>query len=187
MARLDVPRPSEFLTAWFRGCPAEHYINGRALRIGDENPSQWFTPIGRVGAFLSKAFSLVETHNVYFGACPRTRKNGSKAAVSVAPGLWVDLDWKTFPGGEAEARTILDAFRPAPTWVIRTGGGWHCYWKTTAPIPADDTLEVRLKRLAAVLRADPAAAEKARVLRVPGTFNHKYPDCQVELATWPTR
>ncbi len=180
------PRPSEFLAGWFRGCRADQFLNGRALRVGDGTPLQWFTPVRNVGAFLSRAFSLVENHHVYFGACPRDRKDGSKAAVSLAPGLWVDLDWKTFPGGEAEAREVLDAFRPAPTWVIRTGGGWHCYWQLREPVPADDAFEARLKRLAAVLRADPAAAEKARVLRVPASWNHKYADAQVEILSWPT-
>jgi hypothetical protein len=157
----------------------------RALPLDDGRPRQAFFPIGAVGSFLSAAFPLVEDHNVYFGAAPRTHKNGSKAAVRLAPGLWADVDSKTFAGGEAEAWATLQAFRPAPTWIVRTGGGWHCYWKLRAPVPAEDRFEARLKQLAAVLRADPAAAEKARILRLPATFNHKYLDCQVELVSWP--
>jgi hypothetical protein len=36
-----------------------------------------------------------------------------------------------------------------------------------------------------MLGADPAATDLARVLRVPGTWNHKR-DFQVKVLSWPT-
>jgi hypothetical protein len=40
--------------------------------------------------------------------------------------------------------------------------------------------------LVRVLNGDRAATDRSRVLRVPGTFNHKYPDCQVRIVAWPS-
>ena len=69
----------------------------------------------------------------------------------------------------------LGAFEPEPAIVIGsgTGGNCHAYWLLTAPL-ARDELERANRRLAHALGADPASADAARILRVPGTFSHKH-------------
>ena len=63
-------------------------------------------------------------------------------------------------------------------WVVSSGGGIHVYWPFTADIPAETwrgTAE-NLKRLAKShnFAIDPSVtADRARVLRVPGTHNYK--------------
>ena len=76
-------------------------------------------------------------------------------------------------GRTATARTPSPRsreFEPAPSIVIAsgTGGNCHAYWPLSEPL-ARDELERANRRLAQALGADPASADAARILRVPGT------------------
>jgi putative DNA primase/helicase len=122
----------------------------------------------------------------YFGLCPRVRPRGDKKSVTHAPGLWADLDFKRFEDGEAGTLRSLAAFPLPPTWIVATGGGYHLYWQLREAVRADASFEGRLKAIAKALNADPAATERARVFRVPGSFNFKYqPEPQVRILRWP--
>ncbi len=178
------PRPSEFLSAWFSGCPRDQFIELRALSVPDKAVHQRFFTLDAIADLVGHAFSLVEDHDVYFGTAPRVRPRGTKADVTHAPGLWADLDFKRFEDGEAGVLRTLSEFQLPPTWIIGTGGGFHCYWALTAPSPADAHFERKLKGLARTLNADPAATDVSRVLRVPGTWNLKR-DFQVRILSWP--
>jgi len=48
----------------------------------------------------------------------------------------------------------------------------HAYWMLDAPVSKEQA-EIGNRRLALALGADPVATDAARVLRPPGTFNHK--------------
>ena len=56
--------------------------------------------------------------------------------------------------------------------VVASGGGKHAYWSIWPPL-APDRLERANRRLAHALGADMRATDCARILRPPGTFNHK--------------
>ncbi|OGA02878.1 MAG: hypothetical protein A3I00_05830 [Betaproteobacteria bacterium RIFCSPLOWO2_02_FULL_64_12] len=123
--------------------------------------------------------AFVDAHaaeNVYFGvATRRSAANGTLANCERLPALFADVDFKTSP--EDEARRTLAAFPLAPSAVIASGGGLHLYWFLAEPLDlATDATRARalLRRLASLLGGDLASAEAARVLRVPGTHNHKY-------------
>jgi hypothetical protein len=180
------PLPSEFLRAWFTGCPHDQLIERRAIHAKDHSIQQAFISLDAVDDFYGAACELVDEHDVYFGVCPRMRPRGDKASVTHAPGLWCDLDFKRFEDGETGALRQLAGFTVQPTWIVATGGGYHVYWKLGESVRADAAFERRLKGLVRTLNADPAATDRSRVLRVPGTFNHKYPDCQVRLVAWPS-
>jgi hypothetical protein len=90
---------------------------------------------------------------------------GGKDAVPVTRALWVDLD-------TSAARGRLARFKPVPSMIVHSGGGAHAYWELREPAAAD-AAEPVLRRLAMALEADRACAEVARVLRPPGSFNHK--------------
>jgi hypothetical protein len=184
-ARL-LPLPSEFLRAWFGGCPHGQLIELRAIRPADQHVYQEFFPLSAINDLIGRAFSLVEDRDCYFGVCPRIRSEGSKASVTHAPGLWADLDFKRFEDGNAGALRQFTTFTVEPTWIVATGGGYHAYWKLREAVQADAAFEGRLKGLVRVLNGDRAATDRSRVLRVPGTFNHKYPDCQVRIVAWPS-
>jgi hypothetical protein len=131
----------------------------------------------------NEIISFIDAHigeNVFFGCATRRDNDGSKPGTLEVPFLWADVDFKDFAGGETEAREVIAAFAMTPSIVVQSGHGLHLYFLLGNPMPAGlpEGLEVEkhLKGIAKALRADPAAAELARVLRVPGTYNHKNGD-----------
>jgi hypothetical protein len=102
--------------------------------------------------------------------------------------IWIDCDVK--PGDAqhyhtmTEAFDALDAFRnkvglPPPSMVVNSGGGLHVYWVSDTPMSPDEWLSYAdgLKALLlreGVLCDTGLTTDAARILRVPGTLNHKY-------------
>jgi putative DNA primase/helicase len=106
--------------------------------------------------------------------------------------LWLDVDCgedKANSGkgyrNKKEAATALAAFCDAndlgmPTIIVDSGGGLHCYWVFEHAVTSAEWLPVAQKvkelaeRGAVKLLADKSrTAERASVLRIPGTRNHK--------------
>lgn len=120
---------------------------------------------------------------------------GSKSSARVAPGLWIDIDYgdaghqgKSNPESLLDAMSILEAMPAKPSIVVRTGGGIHAYWLFHDPMELSsdedrDRLRAavwRWQKLARVIASDRGwntgvdhTADLSRVLRVPGTNNHK--------------
>src|SRR5262245_19911338 len=120
--------------------------------------------------------SFIKAHlheNVYFGVCTRRDRDGSKDGVLELPALWADIDFKDLAGGENEAREVVKSFPLTPSIIVNSGHGYHPYFILKEPIAATLDVEAYLKGISKALRADAAAAELARVLRVPATFNYK--------------
>lgn len=106
------------------------------------------------------------THNLYF--CPtvlgeprRVKKSVSRSLV-----LWADLD-------ECDPNLL----RVKPTIVLETSPGrWQAFWKLSALAHADDVEKIN-KRIAyahADNGCDKTGWNLAKLLRIPGTKNHKY-------------
>lgn len=114
--------------------------------------------------------------NVYFGVSTRKDKDGSKAGVFEIPALWADIDWKDLPGGRADADDRLKAFPLKPSIAVMSGHGYQPYWILNQLQEANLEIEGYLKGITESLHGDRSAAEIARILRVPGTFNYKYGD-----------
>lgn len=123
-------------------------------------------------------------------------KRGGKADLVALPGLWVDLDVGTeghkaanLPPTLEDAATLLEGL-PEPTMAISSGGGLHAWWlfpealelvgdeKTRAGRTlAEATLKALQGRVIAAAAARGWHADSLpsldRVLRIPGTRNHK--------------
>jgi hypothetical protein len=114
-------------------------------------------------------------HDVYFGVA--TRRDASAGTLRDCRhlgALFADIDFKTLP--EKEARAELARCLLPPTVIVQSGGGLHVYWTLREPLELPDEANEAyrlLRKLTAFLNADPSAAEPARVLRLPGTFNVK--------------
>ena len=112
--------------------------------------------------------------------------------------IWLDVDVKPDKPEEAygsvkEALAGLGAFvqeanLPPPTAIVLSGGGLHVYWISDTPLtPEEWTPYAQGLRFLAVqkgLKCDAGlTTDRARVLRVPGTFNYKTaPPRAVKLA-----
>jgi hypothetical protein len=120
-------------------------------------------------AAVRAILELGASTDVYVGCAPRAERAGGVDAVARAWVLWADCD-------TAESIAALQAFRPAPAIVVRSGSGEnrHAYWTLTGPIDAE-TATAGNRRLAHALGADSGAVTSAAtILRPPGSANFKH-------------
>ena len=155
------------------------FIELRLLSKESPPHSLFYNSVKAVGD--SPVMQWAETKDVYFGICLRSTRRGNKEAVKFVWALWADLDSKDFEGGKEEALQRLKSFPISPSIIVGSGNGFHPYWLFREPVTIEQShdivrVETHLKGLAKALGADSSSAELARVLRLPGTFNHKQPD-----------
>lgn len=155
-----------------------------ANRISDERKVQKF--YDDLDAVIHAAHNLDEEGFDAYFALGTFAEAGSRNAANVRQlrSFFLDLDCGPTKDYENQA-SALAALRdfckklnlPRPT-IVNSGRGIHVYWRLTAPVSKDQWLPVaeRLKALCKKhgFNADPVVtADAARVLRVPGTHNHK--------------
>jgi hypothetical protein len=104
--------------------------------------------------------------NVYFSIIARTRRQGTADACGPATAVWADFD--------GDAPTALPL---APSLVVGTSPGKHqAYWLLNAPSQELAKIEGINRAIASLHGGDINACDRARVLRLPGFRNMKYPD-----------
>jgi hypothetical protein len=89
--------------------------------------------------------------------------------------LWADLDVKGEHTVDSRLRQLEDLTCP-PSILVLTGRGCHAYWLLSKPADGLEQLEQAegvMRWLGQGLGGDPVW-DRARILRVPSTFNHKY-------------
>ena len=165
----DSVRAHDVLDAIFDDC--EGLVEVRALPSTDRA----FVAIDDL-AGVDRFCESRPDQNLFFGAASRRSSvDGSLENCQHLGALFVDIDFKDID--EADARARLAACPCPPGIVIESGGGLHIYWPLKEPAElgedADETKRL-LRRLATYFAGDMSAAECARILRLPGTSNHKY-------------
>lgn len=127
---------------------------------------EWFHPADEACKWFIERNA--KTLDVYVGVAPRVRREGGRAAIRHSWLLYVDCD-------TAESAERARRFSPAPTLVVRSGTGdnVHAYWALSHPI-SPGWFERANRRLAYHLGADVKVTDAARILRPPGTLNHKH-------------
>lgn len=172
---------------------------------GDEKCTLWFDlNLPRaLDVMHSQALKLdAGGWDVYFSTCP-SRKRGVASSritqkdVCAVPALFMDIDTlndaskagKYLPSSPEAAVDMLGALPCPPSFCVGSGHGVHAYWLLDEPLPAEDAeaLNEAKRLLKGFARGiaentgwrdmDAHASEPARVLRVPGTRNHKGGGC----------
>lgn len=146
--------------------------------------------------YLANAASYVDglknDFDVYFGVLPRAGRSGSQKDVWYASCLFADVDGgeEGVPGSIARIKACIV---PLPNIAVQSGNGIHCYWLLSETVSMwehseRETFKSTLRRLARAIgghspnaHADMSACEVARILRVPGTYNHKLRDNPKEV------
>lgn len=142
--------------------------------------------------------------NVFYGVAKyNTDENRTKENVKTIKAFWVDIDCGPTkaevdprtgkPTGYGSQTLGLKALKdfckrntlPLPT-LVNSGGGIHAYWPLTEALAPDvwERTAYKLKELCLQqdFYIDPSVFESARILRVPGTLNHKFdPPKQVAI------
>jgi len=139
-------------------------------------------PCGRstwhqAGNLAEAAESLVQdnqhSQHIYVGANPRRVRGGTRGKdVSCARCLFADFDGI---GPDTVRVRQQNAGLPTPTLTIDSGHGVHAYWRLAEPITDMAMWSVLQKRLIVLLGSDGAIHDPARIMRLPGFINHKWP------------
>lgn len=134
----------------------------------------------------------------YFSTCPgdrlgkHTKTRIRQQDALLIPAVFMDVDThpsginkgnkdKTIPKSPEEALSIFNALPLPPSVTINSGHGLHAYWLLKKPIEITDNAAANtiLKTFANAVGAYTkftgwdGCSELARILRIPGTHNHK--------------
>jgi hypothetical protein len=160
-------------------------------------------PFKMVGDLISRAM-WCENTNIYYDAWYCTsqqstvgvNRSGRAKAIrlhknaTALKAIWADIDVGNEPGETKHYDTAQEAWAavgafykkvglPQPSAVVNSGGGLHIYWISDVALspkewrPYAEGLKALL--LAEGVKCDAGlTTDDARILRVPGTMNHKY-------------
>jgi hypothetical protein len=96
-------------------------------------------------------------------------------------GVWIDVDEKNAePNHILDLVGVLKTIVPSPHMVVRTPGGWHCYFVFPTPVTFDQasihlskSLLLGLQQSYQAYGADSKVCDIPRIMRVPGFFHWK--------------
>lgn len=157
---LDPLKQAElFLCALAQG----DWIELRAKAPGGGMVQSWHQDPLEAAADAVKIGDLTD---VYVGVLPRAERAGGASSVQESRIVWVECD------SPHSVECALTHEHPPSMVVCSSVGRAHCYWQLERPLPPEH-IERANRRLAWALAADMRATDRARILRLPGTRNHK--------------
>lgn len=157
-----------FLLALAGELPGERFLDVRWRRPGSRMHRR-FLPALQTSRAAALIASLAPRCDVYLGAALRdSDRHGGRSSIATSQMVWLESD-------HALTAERLRAFACQPSILIASGTPGHvqAYWKLDRPHPAD-AVEAVNRRLAYALAGDSGCADIARILRPPGTLNHKH-------------
>ena len=120
----------------------------------------WFHTAGDAAEYALKP--EWQGSHVYFGVTPRKDRRGTKDAVRGAWTIWADVD-----------HDLPDhALALPPSYIVRSGTGYHVYWRLESLATDPDLLGEGLQAAQAITAGD-NVSDLTRLLRIPGTWNVK--------------
>jgi len=182
---ISLHEAQRFLGILFPNLYPDERVELRWKLPGDGNPMlrMFFANVRKAAA---EAIYLAPGHEVYVGIGPRRNNVGTKEGVTRLPALWADLDCK----GEHDLNSHLrhlDKLPCYPSMIVWSGGGIHPYWLLEECPKGSYELSLAeevMARIAEGLGGDPVH-DRSRILRVPGTLNHKRDEPRlVELVSY---
>lgn len=170
-------RPVEFLhKVWSQVCEPGDYIFLSTRKQGNQKGwnDHYFqfdnTLKGRLRDFLRQEDP--RSQDIYF--CPLPFKDKERLARNVKP---VNLLWSDVDDGDPSK------LRPTVLWES-SPGRHHALWFLNDRMNAEDAAQLN-KSVTYHLGADKGGWDLSQVLRIPGTFNHKYASKpEVKLLHW---
>lgn len=170
----QVNEAQEFLETLFHPLDANEQIEIRYRSKDLSKPRMNQKFVDEIDLASSIAVALCTDNDVYMGAAPRTGGIGTRAGVSRINALWADFD----VGSNSTDKDIFKrttGIKYPPSMLVHSGGGYHCYWLLKKPARSEHDLlraEALMKTIARALGGD-SVWDRARILRIPGTLNHK--------------
>lgn len=156
------------------------YIEFRFINEGKVESE--FCKYNDISNILPKVFAYNERKwHSYFGVNPRPlSKNKLETDITEIICLFADVDVgeKKYFSSKSDALKEIQKFLHEPSCLVDSGNGYHLYWFMSEIVhikTIEDRLRVKrlLSGLIKSLHADPSGCSLERVLRVPGSINHK--------------
>lgn len=143
---------------------------GELRCIKNHNVEQSFHGVGWTMNEIADAARGYDAHgyDVYMGVLRRRSSHGTSDNTFDPRVLWADIDFKN---GDRTLDQIL-AFPIPPSIIVDSGYGYHLYWLLREAVKYPDA-RAAMKGIAKTLGGD-HTYDAARVLRLPGTHNHKH-------------
>ena len=134
-------------------------VEVRTIHDTRKTEQRWFSAseLPRVAASLGQLNR--NGYNLYAGINPRKAPGGS----TNFDGLALD----------EVRRRIDEAALPAPSMIVNSGHGFHCYWLLDEPLIDLDLWSRHQQALIDELGSDPCIKDAARIMRLPGFLNVK--------------
>jgi len=183
-------KSGDFFAKIFRYKDDEHYLNIFTLPARKstyyQNPDE--IPTGK----------FTQKQDYYYGLCTllEPSKTGRTKEIDTAgvTCLWMDVDDSKYSG---DAPGILNSLDIAPSFCVESGGGLHAYWLLDKYVYFETQADrVWFKRIIQGWQSEVNKSfgsrldhthDLARILRIPGTLNHKYnPARPVKIAVGAT-
>jgi len=130
----NLPETNRFIRALFT-----HYFKDNdghvELRFIGQDVVSKFCRRGEVGEEdWAEVNQRNATCHVYLGANPRPLSQAKRQDdIQDIVCLWADVDGKDFDGGKEEVMRRVQGFPIAPSIVVDSGHGCHCYWVHLTP------------------------------------------------------
>ena len=179
--KLPNPSQSELQKAFFRRIFA--YVDGY-IELRRSEPSQpprwtkvWFESADELIAELPDELDYCRRtkKQLFFGTCPRVKKESTKEHIAMGGVIWADMDLKDYVSRQDIDRRI-ERINPTPDAVINSGGGGvHLYWFLNEAVPSSEIEQVN-RSIQRLLNSDNAVIDCSRMMRVPGSLHRKDPD-----------
>ena len=179
-------KSGDFFAKIFRHKDADHYINIFTLPA---RKSSYYQEPG--GIPVAK---LTGKQDYYYGLCtlfePKQSGRATERDTAGVSCLWMDVDDSKFSGDTSGILASLDII---PSFCVESGGGLHAYWL----LDKYNYFETQADRIwfKRIIQGWQIHVNKsfgnrldhthdlARILRIPGTLNHKYkPPRPVKIA-----
>ena len=187
------------LEALFARIPDNLYLTLAIKGTSNKLISVWYpADANGIAELCGKGMKAAADADVYFSTCPAlnapvqgSKKRISQKDVACIPALFVDIDTledpaktanskQELPDTQASARAMLEALPFPPSIIVNSGHGLHAYWMLEEPLQAVEGKNA-LKAFSEAVKTvtgwddmDSSASEPARILRLPGTYNHKH-------------
>jgi len=151
---------------------ATHHETGELYR-------EWYTSHATLAAEAVRL--TLRGYHAWYGVALRNGRRGGDANCTRTLALIADIDDKLYGDDHGEALAAIEAFPMQPSAVISSGGGFQVYWLLAEPLNLTEhggryrEAATRLPQaLCGPERRPDTVSNPERLLRVPGTLNHKY-------------
>ena len=114
----------------------------------------------------------IPTHNRKGEPAKPLRVRGQIEQVQFGKALFAEFDAKDY-GDLGKCAQHIRRLSVEPSIIVFSGGGYHCYWLLTQPVDDIALLQDTQARWVSWVGGDKGAKDIARVLRLPGSHNHK--------------